>query len=162
MRIAGMLSNSFVDYPAHIAAVVFTPGCNMDCWYCHNRHILKSHGIMDENKVLEFLHARKNFLDGVVLTGGEPLLQEDAAAFIRKLRDTGLLVKLDTNGSYPKALEDIIREGLVDYIAMDLRRRMIFMNVLRRFSTYRRSGARSGSSWAAKWTMNSAPPSRPV
>jgi pyruvate formate lyase activating enzyme len=122
MRLAGLLSNSFVDYPGHIAAVVFAAGCNMDCWYCHNRHILGPGGPqMEEQKVFDFLLSRKSFIDGAVFTGGEPLLQEDALPFLRKLRETGLLIKLDTNGSFPGALEKAIQEQLVDYIAMDIK-----------------------------------------
>ena len=105
MRIAGMLSNSFVDYPGHIAAVVFTAGCNLDCWYCHNRHILGSGGEnLDEVKVLDFLHTRKNFLDGVVLTGGEPLLQDDAIDFLRKTKGNGAFGKARYKRVIPKSV----------------------------------------------------------
>ncbi len=122
MRLAGIHKNSFVDYPGHIAAVIFTQGCNMNCWYCHNRHILDNSGeTADEKNVFAFLNERKNFLDGVVLTGGEPLMQDDAIEFLRKLRETGLNVKLDTNGTSPKALEKIMDESLVDCIAMDIK-----------------------------------------
>ena len=122
MEIAGIHRNSFVDYPGHIAAVIFTPGCNLDCWYCHNRHILKTVvESANEQKILEFLNVRKKFLDGVVLTGGEPLIHEEAPLFLRKLKDTGLDVKLDTNGSLPDLLEQVIRDGLVNYIAMDIK-----------------------------------------
>lgn len=122
MQIAGIYKNSFVDYPGHIAAVIFTPGCNLDCWYCHNYHIIK-HSVetLEEKKLFDFLEERKKFLDGVVLTGGEPLLQNDAVDFVRKLKGTGLLVKLDTNGSFPENLETILNEGLIDSIAMDIK-----------------------------------------
>ena len=122
MQIAGIYKNSFVDYPGHIAAVIFTPGCNLDCWYCHNYHILKPGvEVLEEKKLFDFLETRKKFLDGVVLTGGEPLLQDDALDFIRKLKGTGLLIKLDTNGSFPEKLKSILDEGLIHTVAMDIK-----------------------------------------
>jgi len=121
MRIAGFLKNSFVDYPGKIASVVFVPGCNMDCWYCHNRDLWET----DEQVQVEmseidaFLDKRVGFIDGVVITGGEPTLQKDLLDFVRHVKEKGYLVKLDTNGLRPDVLKKLIKE--VDYIAMDLK-----------------------------------------
>ncbi len=122
MEIAGFVKNSFVDYPGNIAATVFTCGCNMNCWYCHNRALISAQkGEYDEHKIIEFLKERKGFLDAVVISGGEPTLQPDLAEFITKVKDLGYLVKLDTNGTNPEVLESLIKKGLIDYIAMDIK-----------------------------------------
>lgn len=122
MRLAGIHKNSFVDYPGRIAAVLFASGCNLNCWYCHNRHIINKTGEpSNTEKVLAFLEERRGFLNGVVLTGGEPLLQEDAVSFLRELKKSGYPVKLDTNGTLPDKLEEIFKENLVDYVAMDIK-----------------------------------------
>ncbi|MGI5850042.1 MAG: anaerobic ribonucleoside-triphosphate reductase activating protein [Christensenellales bacterium] len=117
MQIAGFIKNSFVDYPGLIAAVVFVPGCNMDCWYCHNKHLLKSQNLIDPEVINSFLDTHKGFIDGVVISGGEPTLQSGIEDFIKKVRDKGYRVKLDTNGTRPKVIKRLI--GLTDYIAMD-------------------------------------------
>lgn len=119
MKIGGFLKNSFVDYPGIIASVVFVPGCNMDCWYCHNRHLWKEENLIPQDKVFEFLDKRKGFIDGVVITGGEPTLQKGLPEFIDAVKEKGYLIKLDTNGLRP----DVVRALLdkVDYIAMDLK-----------------------------------------
>ena len=119
MQIAGLVKNSFVDYPGHIAAAVFVPGCNMDCWYCHNRALWERGELLDEEEVVAFLMKRRGFLDGVVVSGGEPSLQSDLKLFVRRLKDMGYLVKLDTNGLKPKVVEELLPE--IDYIALDLK-----------------------------------------
>ena len=117
-----MQKNSFVDYPSKISCVVFTPGCNMNCWYCHNREIInESEGAYDEEQVLEFLKKRAGFLDAVVVSGGEATLQPDLVEFIKKVKAMGYLVKLDTNGTNPEVLTNLINEKLVDYVAMDIK-----------------------------------------
>lgn len=122
MEIAGFIVNSFVDYPGNIAAVVFTPGCNMNCWYCHNRVLIsETKGSYDQDKVLEKIAERKTLLDGVVISGGEPTLQKDLLAFAEKVKALGLKVKIDTNGTNPAVIKKIVEEGLVDYIAMDIK-----------------------------------------
>ncbi len=122
MQIIGMQKNSFVDYPSKISCVVFTPGCNMNCWYCHNREIInESEGAYDEEQVLEFLKKRAGFLDAVVVSGGEATLQPDLVEFIKKVKAMGYLVKLDTNGTNPEVLTNLINEKLVDYVAMDIK-----------------------------------------
>lgn len=119
MQIAGFVKNSFLDYPGHIAAAVFVPGCNMDCWYCHNRALWKEKNLVNPSYVLDYLKRRRRFLDGVVISGGEPTLQKDLADFIRLVRDMGYLVKLDTNGLKPDIVASLL--GDVDYVAMDLK-----------------------------------------
>ncbi|MDD3840569.1 MAG: anaerobic ribonucleoside-triphosphate reductase activating protein [Clostridia bacterium] len=123
MNIAGIHKNSFVDYPGKIASVVFTPGCNMDCFYCHNRHILSQNAasVWDTDKFLEFISQRKKLLDAVVISGGEPTLQKDLEQFISSIKDMGYAVKLDTNGSNPEYLHYLLTADLLDYVAMDVK-----------------------------------------
>ena len=121
MEIGGIVRNSFVDYPGVISAVVFTTGCNYNCWYCHNSHILHKKGSISEEKVFSFLEERKKFLDGVVVSGGEPTLQKDLIPFVKKIKDRGYLVKLDTNGSNFEVLKTLVENKLVDYVAMDIK-----------------------------------------
>lgn len=122
MKIAGVIKNSFVDYPKNISTVVFTYGCNLDCWYCHNRDIIEEEGeLTSEEKLFEFLEQRKGQIDGVVISGGEPTLQPDLKEFIKKIKDMGFLVKLDTNGTNPEILEDLLNEKLIDFVAMDVK-----------------------------------------
>lgn len=119
MQIAGFEKNSFLDYPGHIAAVVFVPGCNMDCWYCHNRSLWKARNLIHQAYVLDYLDKRRRFLDGVVISGGEPTLHKDLPDFINRIRDMGFLVKLDTNGLRPDVVSALL--GDVDYVAMDIK-----------------------------------------
>ncbi len=124
MRIAGLEKSSFVDYPGKLAAVIFTPGCNMDCFYCHNRQLLapdESDRRYDPQAVLEFLRSRRFLLDGVVITGGEPTLQNDLEDFVRKIHNMGFLVKLDTNGMQPWIVRSLLEKGLLDFVAMDIK-----------------------------------------
>ncbi len=122
MIIGGIVKNSFVDYPKKIACVVFTRGCNFKCWYCHNSHLLENgENKVDEGKFFEFLKKRKGFLDGVVVSGGEPTLQLDLIEFLKKIKNLGYDVKLDTNGTKSEILKQIIDENLVDYVAMDIK-----------------------------------------
>ncbi len=124
MRIAGLERSSFVDYPGKLAAVLFTPGCNLDCFYCHNRHLL-SPGEQDvvykPEDVLRFLHSRIGKLEGVVVTGGEPTLQKDLEPFIEEIRVMGFAVKLDTNGTQPWVVQPMLKKGLLDFVAMDVK-----------------------------------------
>lgn len=119
MQIAGLVKNSFLDYPGHIAAAMFVPGCNMDCWYCHNRALWERHELLDTEETLAFLARHRGFLDGVVVSGGEPTLQSDLALFVRRIKDMGYRVKLDTNGLKPDIVERMLPE--IDYIALDLK-----------------------------------------
>ncbi len=120
MIISGMVKNSLIDYPGLIACVLFVPGCNYDCFYCHNRHLLEgTHEDMPLQNIEAFLEKRAGFLDGVVISGGEPTLQPDLAAFMRMLKKLGYKVKLDTNGSSPEVVGSLLQGGLCDYFAVD-------------------------------------------
>ena len=124
MYICGLQKLAMVDYPGKIAATVFTGGCNLRCPFCHNALLvtrLSETPEIPQSEVLDFLRSRKGLLDGVVLSGGEPLMQPDAADFLRSVRDLGFAVKLDTNGCYPDRLASLLEEGLVDYVAMDIK-----------------------------------------
>lgn len=119
MIFAGLQTNSFIDFPNVLACVIFTAGCNMDCWYCHNRPYLTGGEQITEEEIFDFLEKRKGFLDGVVISGGEPTLHNDLVSFAQRVKDMGYLIKLDTNGSNPQALRQVL--GLCDYVAMDVK-----------------------------------------
>ncbi|KAA0207012.1 anaerobic ribonucleoside-triphosphate reductase activating protein [Candidatus Uhrbacteria bacterium] len=128
MKFSGIQKLTLLDYPGKTACVAFTPGCNFRCGYCHNPEFVLPERIKElepsfipEEDVLAFLEERRGKLEGVVVTGGEPTLHRGLPAFLRRVRDLGFLVKLDTNGSLPEALEPILREGLADYVAMDIK-----------------------------------------
>jgi len=124
MKIAGLQKNSFVDYPEKIAAVIFTPGCNMNCFYCHNQVLLGKNAdknLIDTEEVLGFLAGRRGFLEGVVISGGEPMLQSGLEEFMQDVKRMGYSVKLDTNGTNPCMLKKLIDGRLVDYVAMDIK-----------------------------------------
>lgn len=124
MNIQGFTKTSLLDYPEHLAAVIFTPGCNYRCPFCHNTDLVLSgitDGDYDENDILEFLKKRRGILEGVCITGGEPTLQPDLLKFIAKIRELGYKIKLDSNGYRPDVLQEITDGGLVDYIAMDIK-----------------------------------------
>ncbi|WP_313562460.1 anaerobic ribonucleoside-triphosphate reductase activating protein [Ruminiclostridium cellobioparum] len=120
MMIAGMVKSSLVDYPGMVSCVLFTPGCNFDCFYCHNRSILEgTHEVLSTGYVESFLRRRAGLLDGVVISGGEPTLQPGLIPFIRKIKKSGYKIKLDTNGSSPPTVKQILDNGLCDYFAVD-------------------------------------------
>ena len=123
MRIAGIEKLSVQDYPNHISAIIFTQGCNLKCPFCHNSSLIPfdSNNLLNEEEILDFLNKRKGLLDGVTITGGEPTLQSDLKDFIKKLKNMGYDIKLDTNGLNYKVLKDLIDEKLVDYVAMDIK-----------------------------------------
>ena len=123
MNIQGFQKMTLLDFPGKIACTVFTGGCNLRCPFCHNAGLVLSPtaGADMEREVLEYVTKRKNLLDGVCITGGEPLLQPDLAAFIARIKDLGLAVKLDTNGSMPSKLRELLETGTVDYVAMDIK-----------------------------------------
>lgn len=117
---------TLLDFPGKVACTVFTGGCNFRCPFCHNALLvtkLPEKPDYSEDEILSFLEKRTGLLDGVAITGGEPLLNPDIADFIRKIRSMGYAVKLDTNGSFPERLKAIVGEGLVDYVAMDIKNR---------------------------------------
>ena len=124
MRILGLQKLSLLDFPGKVAATVFTGGCDLRCPFCHNAPLVlpgRGTSALDAGGVLDFLASRRGLLDGVVLSGGEPLLQPDAADFLAEVKAMGFAVKLDTNGCHPDALADILDRRLADYVAMDIK-----------------------------------------
>lgn len=124
MQIKGFLETSFVDWTGKICSVVFTPGCNFRCPFCHNHElVLEPHRFetIPEEHVLDRLNTFRGWIDGVCITGGEPTLQPDLKDFMRRLKKIGVEVKLDSNGARPEVLAKLAEEGLVDYVAMDVK-----------------------------------------
>ena len=124
IRFYGLQKLTLLDYPGNMAATVFTGGCNFRCPFCHNRSLVflnENDSEISTEDILDYLDNRKKILDGVCITGGEPLLHKGITDFIRKIRSLGLKVKLDTNGSNFKALKELIDEGLLDYVAVDIK-----------------------------------------
>ncbi len=124
MEIHGLQKLTLLDYPGRTACTVFTGRCNYRCPFCHNGALVlapESQPALPEEEILRFLEKRRRLLDGVAVTGGEPTLQEDLPAFLRRVKALGYPVKLDTNGTRPEVLRALLREGLVDYVAMDIK-----------------------------------------
>ena len=124
MFVSGLQKLTLLDYPGKVACTVFTGGCNFRCPFCHNAPLVIPDRIAQDTsreEVLDFLKKRTGILDGVAITGGEPLLHKDIDSFIREIKAMGYSVKLDTNGSFPEHLEAIVNEGLVDRVAMDIK-----------------------------------------
>lgn len=121
MNISGMQKTSFIDYPGELATVLFTSGCNFRCPYCHNAELLKDNQKELDVDWIQWLKSRKKNIDAVVISGGEPTLQEGLIDFIKLLKQEEFKVKLDTNGTSPETLEYLFQENLIDYIAMDLK-----------------------------------------
>ncbi len=138
MLILGLNKTTLLDYPGFVAATLFTGGCNFRCPYCHNRDlVLKDQSLvpLSEEEIFAFLQKRRNVLTGVCITGGEPTLYPDLPEFISQIRELGYLVKLDTNGTNPQMLGDLIRAGLIDYCAMDIKNAPDKYGVTTSFST---------------------------
>lgn len=124
MRFCGLQKTTLLDYPGHVAATLFTGGCNFRCPFCHNGDLVLNPGVQPEipmEEIRAFLRKRQGVLDGVCITGGEPTLQPDLEGFVREVRELGYLVKLDTNGYRPEVLERLLDEDLLDYVAMDIK-----------------------------------------
>jgi pyruvate formate lyase activating enzyme len=122
MKIGGFQKTSLLDYPDRISAIIWTSGCNFRCPFCYNKNLaLGTAQLFPTDVILSFLIKRKTIIDGVVISGGEPLLQEDIIDFVKKIKDMKLLVKIDTNGTYPELLNELLEQKLVDYIAMDVK-----------------------------------------
>ena len=120
----GFRKTTLLDYPGHVAAIAFVGGCNLRCPYCHNSGLVLNKDcpdIFSEEDVLSFLRKRAGLIDGLCISGGEPTLYEELPAFIRKVKQDGFLVKLDTNGTNPKMLRLLLSEKLTDYVAMDIK-----------------------------------------
>lgn len=128
MRFSAVQKFTVLDFPEKTACILFTPGCNLRCGFCHNPEFVIPSKVkelepdfIDESAVLSFLESRRGLLQGVVVTGGEPTLHRGLPEFLAKVRAQGFLTKLDTNGTLPEILEPILRAGLVDYVAMDVK-----------------------------------------
>lgn len=124
MIIGGFQKSSLIDYPEKISAIIFIQGCNFRCPYCHNPELISLNSkqeTVSREQILEFLKSRIGKLDGVVITGGEPTLQEDLPELIKEIKQLRFCVKLDTNGTNPTMLQQLLGEKLIDYIAMDIK-----------------------------------------
>jgi pyruvate formate lyase activating enzyme len=124
MNIYGMQKTTLVDYPGHVATTLFTAGCNFRCPYCHNGDLVEHTATLSpytHEEIFSHLKKRASVIDGVVISGGEPTLQPDLPDFIKEIKNLGYLVKLDTNGSHPAMLRQLVNEKLVDYVAMDIK-----------------------------------------
>ncbi|MCM8808938.1 MAG: anaerobic ribonucleoside-triphosphate reductase activating protein [Candidatus Omnitrophica bacterium] len=124
MRIGALQKTSLIEFPGIISCIVFTQGCNFRCPYCHNPELVlpeKFTEIIPEGFFFSFLEKRKRYLEGVCITGGEPTIHEDIKDFIKKIKDMGYKVKIDTNGSNPEIIEGLLKENLIDYISLDLK-----------------------------------------
>lgn len=124
MEIFGMQKTTLVDFPGHVATTLFTAGCNFRCPYCHNGDLVENISRLNpysKEEIFHHLEARKGVIEGVCITGGEPTIHPDLPDFIRSIKKMGYLVKLDTNGTNPPMLKELVRDGLVDYVAMDIK-----------------------------------------
>ncbi len=124
MQIHGLQKMTLLDFPGKVACTVFIAGCNLRCPFCHNSHLvtdIKGENMLSTQEVLRFIESRRRILDGVAITGGEPLLFDEVIPFIKEIKKMGLAVKLDTNGTLPDKLKAVIEEGLIDYVAMDVK-----------------------------------------
>lgn len=123
MKISGLDKVTLLNYPGNVAATIFTKGCNFKCSFCHNSSLINNndYDLIDEEDVFKYLEKRCNILDGVCISGGEPLVQKDIKRFIEKIRSLNLKVKLDTNGSNYILLKELIDDNLLDYVAMDIK-----------------------------------------
>ena len=123
MRIYGLQKMTLLDFPGRVACTIFLGGCDFRCPFCHNFELVDgtAQAVMGEEKLMAFLKRRQGLLDGVAITGGEPCLHPDLPRLMREIRGLGFAVKLDTNGYHPALLGGILREGLADYVAMDIK-----------------------------------------
>lgn len=125
MEIKGYLKTSLIEWPGKISSVIFVPGCNFRCPFCHNRDLVRNKGLQEysEQSILDDLKKRKKFIDGVVVTGGEPTLQKDLSAFLKKIKKLGFMTMIGTNGSKPEVIKLIVNSKplIVDYLAMDFK-----------------------------------------
>jgi len=123
MKIHGLQKMTLLDFPGKVACTVFLGGCDMRCPFCHNAELLDMNApaVMEDDELLRFLKGRQGLLDGVAITGGEPMLRKDLPELLKKIRELGFMIKIDTNGNHPDLLKGIVSEGLADYIAMDIK-----------------------------------------
>jgi pyruvate formate lyase activating enzyme len=122
MKIGGLQKTSLLDYPGQVSAIIWTSGCNFSCPFCYNTDLINSKiSKYSEKEILDFLEKRKGLLDALAITGGEPFMQKDLKEFLTKVKKLDYLIKVDTNGCFPKELEEALDEKLIDYVAMDVK-----------------------------------------
>jgi pyruvate formate lyase activating enzyme len=122
MKIGGFQKTSLLDYPGEISSIIWTVGCNFNCPFCYNVDVVKKTAeAISEKEIFSYLEKRKNVIDGLVISGGEPLLQKDITSFCERVKKLGYKIKIDTNGTFPEKLKELIDKKLVDYIAMDIK-----------------------------------------
>ena len=123
MKIGGFMKLTLLDFPGSVACILFTQGCNFKCSYCHNSSLIKnnSDNLIDKEYIINYLKKRKGILDGVSISGGEPLIQPDIKDLIKEIKELGYKIKIDTNGSKPEVLKELIANHLLDYVAMDIK-----------------------------------------
>jgi len=123
LKIFGLQKMTLLDYPGHVACTVFLNGCDMRCPFCHNSELADGSAppVMEDAELLGFLEKRRGLLEGVAVTGGEPLLREENVELLRRIRDLGYPIKLDTNGTHPDRLRRVLEAGLAQYVAMDIK-----------------------------------------
>ena len=123
MKLHGIQKMTLLDFPGCVSCTIFLGGCDFRCPFCHNFELIDGtmKPTMDEDELISFLENRKGLLEGVAITGGEPLMHKDLPQLIKRIRDTGYRVKLDTNGYHPDLLEEILNSGMVEYVAMDIK-----------------------------------------
>ncbi|MBS3098559.1 anaerobic ribonucleoside-triphosphate reductase activating protein [Candidatus Woesearchaeota archaeon] len=124
LLIKGLQKTTLIDYPGKVAATIFVGKCNFRCGFCYNKDLVVDYDklpTLKEEEILDFLKSRKKWLDGVCISGGEPTMHKELPEFIKKIKEIGLLVKLDTNGVNPSMLRELIDKKLVDYVAMDIK-----------------------------------------
>ena len=119
MKIGGLQRSSMIDFPGYLSCVIFTRGCDLDCFYCHNRQMLADGDVTSEAEVFEFLQRRVGLLDGVVISGGEPALQKDLRRFVSQVKQMGFKIKLDTNGQHDGVVQGLL--DILDYVAVDIK-----------------------------------------
>ncbi len=166
MQIAAIQKLTLLDFPSRAAATIFTPGCNFRCGYCHNPELvlpekikLVQKDLISEVAFFNFLAARKGLLDGVCVTGGEPTLQKDLPEFLKKIRKRGFATKLDTNGSNPETLEQLLRARLLDYVALDIKAspenyaKLVGVDVAKKIETSKNLLAQSGVEFELRTTL---------
>ena len=122
MKIGGFQKTTLLDYPEHVSAIIWTVGCNFRCPFCYNTGLVNEESdLFSEEEILDFLEKRKSFLEALTISGGEPFLQSDLKEFARKVKNLGYKIKIDTNGTFPDKLKEMIEEKLVDYVSMDIK-----------------------------------------
>ncbi len=146
MNIYGLQKMTLLDFPGRVACTVFLAGCDMRCPFCHNSELAENQAppVMTDAELFRFLETRKGLLDGVAVTGGEPLLREENLDLLRKIREMGYPIKLDTNGTHPDRLRRAAEEGLIAYAAMDIK------NSPARYAETAGSGPEAGRAGAGK------------